>query len=167
MVLLGASCLVLTQVSVDGSFLGHLFLGLQIFGLGMGAAFVAASIASLAGVAEQHSGAASGLQTTSFKHGRRGRIAVLSTVAVAWTNDVLAAAGQQAPSPFAPTEGYQSAFAAAAGFIVLGLIAALLLLGRPQAGRAGTHGAVSAPAPGATRPTHERGQGDRHEGSDR
>jgi hypothetical protein len=63
MVLLGASCLVLTQVSVDGSFLGGLFLGLLIFGLGMGAAFVAGSIASLAGVAEQHSGAASGLQT--------------------------------------------------------------------------------------------------------
>jgi hypothetical protein len=98
MVLLGASCLVLTQVSVDGSFLGGLFPGLQIFGLG---------------------------------------------------------------------EGYRSAFAAAAGFTVLDLIAALLLPGRPRAGRAGTRDAVSAPAPGATRPTHERGQGDRHEGSDR
>jgi hypothetical protein len=41
MVLLEASCLVLTQVSVDGSFLGDLFLG-------MGAAFVAGSIALLA-----------------------------------------------------------------------------------------------------------------------
>jgi len=110
--------------------------------------------------AHQHSRAASGLETTSFKHGHRGRVAVLSTVAVAWTNAVLAAAGQQAPSPFALTEGYRSAFAAAAGFTVLGLIAALLLPGRPRAGRAGTHQALSVPGPGATRPTHERGQGD-------
>jgi hypothetical protein len=84
------------QATGDGSFLGGLFPGLQIFGLGGGAAFVAA-----------------------------------------------------------------------AGFTVLGLIAALLLLGRPRAGRAGTHDAMSASAPGATRPTHERGQGDRHEGSNR
>jgi hypothetical protein len=96
MVLLGASCLVLTQVSVDGSFLGGLFPGLLIFGLGGGAAFVAASIASLAGVAEQHSGAASGLQTTSFNMGTAFGVAVLSTVAVARTSGVLAAAGQQA-----------------------------------------------------------------------
>jgi hypothetical protein len=41
---------VLTQVSVDGSFLG----GLPIFGLGMSAAFVAGSIASLAGRAGIH-----------------------------------------------------------------------------------------------------------------
>jgi hypothetical protein len=61
-----------------------------------GAAFVAGSIASLADVAEQHSGAASGLQTTSFNIGTALRVAILSTAAVARTNDVLAAAGQQA-----------------------------------------------------------------------
>jgi hypothetical protein len=135
MVLLGASCLVLIQVSVDGSFPRR---PVPRHGrrLRRGLDRLARRVAG------QHSGAASGLQTTSFKHGHRGRVAVLSTVAVAWTNDVLAAADQQAPSPFALTEGYQS-------------------------GRAGTHDTVSAPTPGATRPTHERGQGDRHEGSDR
>jgi hypothetical protein len=40
-------------------------------------------------------------------------------------------------------------------FIVLGLIAALLLPGRPRAGRAGTREAVSVPAPDAARPIHQ------------
>jgi hypothetical protein len=154
MVLLGASCLALTQVSVDGSF-GGLFPGLLIFGLGMGAAFVAGSIASLAGVAEQHSGAASSLQTTSFNIGT-----------VLWGRDPVdgrrradqrrpRSRGPAGPSPFALTEGYPSALAAAVGFIVLGLIAALLLPGRPRAGRAGTREAVSVPAPDAARPIHQ------------
>jgi hypothetical protein len=95
MVLLGASCLALTQVSVDGSF-GGLFPGLLIFGLGMGAAFVAGSIASLAGVAEQHSGQPRACRPPPSTSAPRSGVAILSTVAVARTNDVLAAAGQQA-----------------------------------------------------------------------
>jgi hypothetical protein len=154
MVLLGASCLALTHVSVDGSFLGGLFPGL-LFGLGMGAAFVAGSIASLAGVAEQHSGAASGLQTTSFNIGT-----------ALWGRDPVDGrrrAGQRrprshgpaGPSPFALSEGYPSALAAAAGFTVLGLIAALLLLGSPSSRPSGIHEAVSVPAPDAARPIHQ------------
>jgi MFS family permease len=153
MVLLGASCLLLARVSVDGSFLGDLFLGLLVFGLGMGAAFVAGSIASLAGVAEPESGAASGLQTTSFNIGTALGVAILSTVAIARTSDVLAASGQPAPSPFALTEGYQSAFVAAVGFTILGLVTALVLLGRLQGDRAAGDAAVSVPAHEPTRPT--------------
>jgi hypothetical protein len=155
MVLLGASCLALTQVSVDGSFLGDLFPGLLIFGLGMGAAFVAGSIASLAGVAEQHSGAAWGLQTTSFNIGT-----------ALWGRDPVdgrrradqrrpRSRGPAGPSPFALTEGYRSALAAAVGFTVLGLIAALASLSRLQDDRAGIHEAVSVPAPDAARPIHQ------------
>lgn len=131
MVLLGVSCLLLTQVSVDGSFLGDLFLGMLVFGLGMGGAFVAGTIASLSGVAEQDAGVASGLQNTSFSIGTALGVAVLSTAAVARTNGVIAGTGQ-APSPFALTAGYQFAFAAAVVVAVLGLVASLALLGRPR-----------------------------------
>jgi hypothetical protein len=113
------------------------------------------SIASLAGVAEQHSGAATGLQTTSFNIGT-----------ALWGRDPVdgrrradqrrpRSRGPAGPSPFVLTEGYPSAFAAAVGFIVLGLIAALLLPGRLRAGRAGIHEAVSVPAHDAARPIHQ------------
>ena len=45
MALTGLGSLLFTQVSVDGSYLGDLFLGLLILGPGIGAAFVAGSIA--------------------------------------------------------------------------------------------------------------------------
>jgi EmrB/QacA subfamily drug resistance transporter len=139
MVLLGASCLVLTRMSVEGSFLGDLFVGLLVFGLGMGAAFVAGTIAALTGVAQRDSGVASGLQNTSFSIGTALGVAVLSTVAVARTNEVLTRSGGQAPSPFALTEGYQCAFLAGGVVTALGVGAALTLLGRPRSARAGSH----------------------------
>jgi hypothetical protein len=69
MVLTGLGCLLLTQVSVDGTYLGDIFFGLLIFGPGLGAGYVAGSIGSLAGVAETEAGLASGLNNTSFQIG--------------------------------------------------------------------------------------------------
>jgi MFS family permease len=50
MILVGTACLVLTRVSLDGSYFGDLFLGLLLFGAGLGATFVASQIAGLSGV---------------------------------------------------------------------------------------------------------------------
>src|SRR6185312_9473757 len=62
--LTGLGCLLLTQVSVDGSYLGDMFFGLLAFGPGLGAAYVAGSIGSLAGVAEADAGLAAGLNNS-------------------------------------------------------------------------------------------------------
>jgi len=125
MVLAALACALLTQVSVDGNYLGDIFLALLIFGPGLGAAFVAASIATLAGVAEAESGLASGLNNTSFQIGAALGVAILSTVAVSQPDG---------PEPLvALTEGFQSAFAAAVVFPALGLVVALLLLGKLHA----------------------------------
>jgi hypothetical protein len=56
MALTGLASLLLTQVSVGGSYLGDLFLALLVLGPGIGAAYVAGSIASLTGVAETDAG---------------------------------------------------------------------------------------------------------------
>src|SRR5918995_1708218 len=69
MALMGAGSLLLTQVSVSGSYFGDLFLGLLVFGPGIGLAFVTATVAALAGVAEHESGLASGLSNTAFQMG--------------------------------------------------------------------------------------------------
>ena len=110
MALTAVGCLLLTQVSVDGSYLGDIFFGLLVFGPGLGAAYVAGSIASLAGVAEADAGLASGLNNSSFQIGGAVGVAILSSVAVSHAHgtDPLAAL----------TNGFQAAFAAAIVFAV-------------------------------------------------
>ena len=56
MLLLAGGALVLTQVSVGGSYVDDMLLGLLLFGAGIGPAFVTATVAALAGVAEHESG---------------------------------------------------------------------------------------------------------------
>jgi EmrB/QacA subfamily drug resistance transporter len=121
MALTGLGCLLLTQVSVDGSYLGDIFFGLLIFGPGLGAGYVAGSIASLAGVPESEAGLASGLNNTSFQIGGAVGVAIVSSVAISQADGA---------EPLAAlTNGYQSAFTAAIAFTALGLVA-LLLLGK-------------------------------------
>ena len=122
MTLTGVGCLLLTQVSVDGSYLGDMFAPLLVFGPGLGAAYVAGSIGSLAGVAEADAGLASGLNNSSFQIGGAVGVAILSTVAVsqAHGSDPLAAL----------TNGFQAAFATAIIFAAVGVLIALALLGK-------------------------------------
>jgi MFS family permease len=128
MALTGLGSLLLTQVSVDGSYLGDLFLALLLLGPGIGAAYVAGSIASLTGVAETEAGLASGLNNASFQIGGAVGVAILSSVAVSGAHGTESLSGL--------TNGYQSAFAVAIAVAALGAVAASLLLGKrrePQA----------------------------------
>jgi EmrB/QacA subfamily drug resistance transporter len=131
MTLMGGGALLLTQVSVGGSYFGDIFFGLLVFGPGVGLAFVTASIAALAGVSERESGLASGLSNTSFQIGAALGVAVVTTVAVSRTEDYLAA-NAGAERLVALTEGFQSAFLAVAILAGIGVALALLLLGRPR-----------------------------------
>jgi predicted MFS family arabinose efflux permease len=130
MALMGGGALLLTQVSVGGTYFGDIFFGLLVFGPGVGLAFVTASIAALAGVPEHESGLASGLSNTSFQIGAALGVAIVTTVAVTRTDDYLAA-NAGANSLVALTEGFQSAFMAVAILAGIGVALALLLLGRP------------------------------------
>ena len=121
MALTGLGSLLLTQVSVGGSYLGDLFFALLILGPGIGAAYVAGSIASLTGVADSEAGLASGLNNASFQIGGAVGVAILSSVAVSGAHG--------ADSLAALTDGYRSAFAAAIAIAALGVVAASLLLG--------------------------------------
>jgi EmrB/QacA subfamily drug resistance transporter len=128
-IFVAAACLYLTQVSVDGSYFGDIFLGMVLFGAGLGATFVASQIAGLAGVTERESGLAAGLVDSSFNVGSALGIAVLTSVAVARTDDLLAGSGAVDPS-VATTEGFQAAFLVAAVIAALGALLALALFGR-------------------------------------
>jgi MFS family permease len=131
MALMCAGSLLLTQVSVGGTYLGDIFFGLLVFGPGIGLAFVTASIAALAGVAEREQGLASGLSNTAFQIGAALGVAIVSTVALTRTDDYLAANSGADPL-VALTEGFQYAFIACAILAGIGVALALLLLGRPR-----------------------------------
>lgn len=122
MVLAGVSSVLLTQVSVGGSYLGDVFFGALILGVGVGGAYVAGTIASLTGVAETEAGLAAGLNNASFQIGGAVGVAILSSVAVSGAHG--------ARSLTALIDGYQSAFAVAIAFAALGAVAASLLLDR-------------------------------------
>src|SRR5215469_11734941 len=128
--LMGAGSLVLTQVSVHGSYFPDVFFGLLPCGLGIGLAFVTATVAALAGVAEHEAGLASGLSNTALQIGSALGVAIVSTVAVSRSKNYLAA--HHGANPLVVlTAGYQSAFAACAVLAAIGLALALLLPGRP------------------------------------
>jgi EmrB/QacA subfamily drug resistance transporter len=129
LVLLGAGSLYLTQVSAAGSYFGDVFLGLLLCGPGVGFTFVTVSIAALAGVPEHQAGLASGLSNTSFQIGAALGTAVVSTVAVSRTTDILAAGGDQA---LALTEGFQSGFVACIALVGAGVLFTLATLGKPR-----------------------------------
>jgi MFS family permease len=129
--LIGAGSLVLTQVSVGGSYFPVVFFGLLLCGLGIGLSFVTTTVAALAGVAEHEAGLASGLSNTALQIGSALGVAIVSTVAVSSSHDYLAT--HVGANPLAVlNHGYQSAFVALVVLAGIGLSLALLLLGVPR-----------------------------------
>jgi EmrB/QacA subfamily drug resistance transporter len=145
--LLGAGSLLLTQPSVGGSYLADIFLGILVFGLGIGPAFATATIAALDGVAEHQAGVAAGISNTAFQLGGALGVAIVSTVAVTSSENYLAANDGANPLVVL-TEGFQSAFVACVALGAIGVALALLLLGRPR--RAPQERLEPAPATGST-----------------
>jgi EmrB/QacA subfamily drug resistance transporter len=144
MALLAGGALILTQVSVGGSYVDDMLLGLIVYGAGIGPAFVTATVAALAGVAEHESGLASGLSNTAFQIGAALGVAIVTTVAVTRSDDYLAANDGANPLVVL-NEGFQSAFLACVVLGGIGLALALLRLGRPR--RADHEQLEPAPAP--------------------
>jgi EmrB/QacA subfamily drug resistance transporter len=118
--LVGAGSALLARVPVNGGFVRDLLPGLLLFGPGLGACAVAGAIAALTGVREEDSGVASGINTAAFQIGGAFGVAVVTSVALSWTNgpDHLAAL----------TAGYRAGFAACVVLAATGLACALLLL---------------------------------------
>jgi MFS family permease len=134
MALMGAGSLLLTQISVGGSYVGDIFFGLLVCGAGVGLAFVTATVAALAGVAEHESGLASGLSNTALQIGAALGVAILTTVAVSRSHDYLATHSGATPLVVV-NHGYQAAFVALVVLAGIGMALALLLLGRPRKAR--------------------------------
>ncbi len=101
--LMAAGSLVFTQVSIHGSYFPDIFAGLLLCGLEIGLAFVTATVAALAGVAEHEAGLASGLSNTALQTGTALGVAIVTTVAVSRSQHYLAA--HKGANPLAADRG--------------------------------------------------------------
>jgi len=126
-----AGLLLFTNLSPAGSYLGNVIAPSLLVAIGIGLAFVPATILAVAGVASKEAGLASGLVNTSRLVGGALGLAILAALATARTNSDLkhVTATSQALHA-ALTSGFQLAFAVAAGFAVVGALVALLGLPR-------------------------------------
>jgi EmrB/QacA subfamily drug resistance transporter len=122
-VFLGVGLAALTGLTLRSTFVHDMLPGLLVFGLGLGAGTVTASIAAVTGVTERDSGLASGINAAAFQIGGAVGVALLSTVATSHAG--------AAPDPAALAGGFRLALTAAIGFGAAGLAAALTLLRRP------------------------------------
>jgi EmrB/QacA subfamily drug resistance transporter len=114
-----------TQVSADGSYWTDLLPGFLIIGLGMPFAFVAITIAAVAGTKPQEAGLASGLINTSQQIGGAVGIAILSTIAVSTSDNAVEDGTAQAQ---ALTDGFVAAFWAGAAIAFAGVLVSLFLV---------------------------------------
>ncbi|TDB78734.1 MFS transporter [Micromonospora sp. KC721] len=112
LLLVAAAQLLLGYLPVDGSYLRDLLPGLLLFGLGLGTAFVGATIAGTAGLAPADKGRASGILNTAQQLGIAVGVAVL-----------VSAAAVKSARPEVLTSGYGTglrlgAFVAVAGAVI-------------------------------------------------
>jgi EmrB/QacA subfamily drug resistance transporter len=130
----------LSRLTVHSTYAGGLLGPALIIGTGLGLLFLPLSLVSLAGVAEEASGAAASLLNAGRQIGAAVGLAVLGTVA--WTvtaDDARAAAGraastaqgvawQAAAHQRALTAGFDRAFVVAAAVAVLMLVTAITMI---------------------------------------
>ncbi len=128
MAFVAAGLLWFSQVSVDGGYVEDVLGPSLLAAVGLGFSFVTTTIAAVSGVEERESGLASGLINTSQQVGGALGLAVLATVANSRTDDLLSQGGGPEAVPSALTEGFQAAFLGGAGFALLGIVMALVLI---------------------------------------
>jgi EmrB/QacA subfamily drug resistance transporter len=130
-VLAAAGLGVLTQLPVDGSYLGNLLSGLFPMSVGMGLVFVPITLLATGGVDGNDAGLASGLFNTAQQVGGALGLAILSTLAASQTSRLLHGHVTHAASLAARVSGYHVAFGVAAGMLALGALIMTVAL-RPR-----------------------------------
>lgn len=139
--LVGIGMFILSLLTEHSSYMVHLLPAFILIGVGMGLAFVSATVAATSGVPPHEAGLASGLINTSNQVGAALGIAILAVVASATTAGALAS-GHTATA--ATLSGYQYAFLTAAALLGIALLIAIFVIRAPKA--TGKKPAAASPA---------------------
>lgn len=127
-VLLAVGMLLHARVSTEGGYISTVLPTFVVFAFALGFTSVAARIAATTGVGNAEQGLASGILNTTEQIGHALGLAVLVTLATAYTSTLTGDAGD--PSPAALVAGYRMSFAASA-IVALGVAAVVLLVSKP------------------------------------
>jgi EmrB/QacA subfamily drug resistance transporter len=123
MVALTIGLALFARISPTGTYLGDMIVPSLLVAIGIGLAFVPATISAVAGVAPAEAGLASGLVNTARLFGGALGLAVLAALATSRTDSDLRHVGTTAHA--ALTSGFQLAFIVSAGLTLAGgLVAA-------------------------------------------
>ncbi len=134
----------LSRAPSDAAYWTDLFPGLLAFGVGLGFSIMATQVAAFIGVEEAVAGLAGGMVETAREIGGALGIAVVATLAIARTNEVVGDLGTGAGVE-ALTEGFQRGTLVAAGLSVAAALAAALLLRPAERAAAGSRAAAAPP----------------------
>ena len=127
MSLMALGLLLFGRAPLGGGFLVDVLPGMLVLGVGAAFAFMAVILASTVGVPESEAGLASGLVNTSQQVGGALGLAVLASLAAAYTGLV---SGTRDPIA-ALNSGYHAAFLVSAACLLLGALLAATLLRLP------------------------------------
>ena len=128
-----AGLLLFTRLEPGGSYVTDLLPGIMLASIGMGLTFVPITLIATSGIPGDDAGLASGLYNTSQQIGGALGLAVLNTLAVSKTDEVLASTrGEptQAELGRALVDGFHVAYVGSAILIGLATLALVLLLKR-------------------------------------
>jgi MFS family permease len=128
MLLVIAGLLAWSQASAHANYFPLVFAGLVLIGAGMGTGSVPLLTLAMSDVPPQDAGLASGIVNVSMQVAGALGVAVLGTIATDRTRSLLSSHDALAP---ALTSGYHLAFLVAAGWVAVGVVAAVVLV-RPR-----------------------------------
>jgi EmrB/QacA subfamily drug resistance transporter len=120
-----AGMVLLTRISVDGSYASDVLPALVLTALGLGAVFVPLTLVATTGLENEDQGLASGIFNTSQQIGGALGLAILASLAASKTASATGVSQQAAL-----VEGFHVAFAGGAAFMVVALGCFLALLRR-------------------------------------
>lgn len=130
LLLIAVALILLSRVSVDGHYVTDILPSMLMIGIGAGLGFPALMTLAMSGATAEDAGLASGLVNTSQQMGGALGLALLVTLSTTRTDERVADGVGQAA---ALTDGYQLAFAIAAGLVLFGVLLAVTVLEKPEA----------------------------------
>jgi MFS family permease len=137
----------LAHIRVEGNYVHDLLPAFIVMGLGMGATFIAITIAATSGVKGRESGLASGLLNTAQQIGGAVGLAVLTGVATSAASHYaknLLVAPSKLTALQAQVHGFHAAFYIACCFMIGASVLAAILLKQQKVSKSDMEAAMSA-----------------------